>query len=253
MFSPLEIDPHRAPIIKKMFEKVAYEKYSGRKLYSWLKDEIKFNTKSGKPLTLSNVYITLRNTFYYGSFEYPRGGGQWYQGKHTPIISKELFDAVQEKMVDYNIRGEHKEFAFTKLMTCGLCGSGITADEKFKKQDNGNVHRYVYYGCCRFHDKHCKSGYIREEALIEQLTGLMDKIDLDEIGMKERIKSEVERHKKFNSDILGVKEKNIKVADIDIRNYAKYLLREGTLWEKRELLSCLRSKIVMSNKEVRII
>jgi hypothetical protein len=81
----------------------------------------------------------------------------------------------------------------------------------------------------------------------------MDKIDLDEIGMKERIKSEVERHKKFNSDILGVKEKNIKVADIDIRNYAKYLLREGTLWEKRELLSCLRSKIVMSNKEVRII
>lgn len=27
----------------------------------------------------------------------------------------------------------------TKMMTCGLCGSGITADEKFKKQKNGNI------------------------------------------------------------------------------------------------------------------
>jgi len=24
--------------------------------------------------------MTLQNTFYYGSFEYPKGGGQWYIG-----------------------------------------------------------------------------------------------------------------------------------------------------------------------------
>jgi len=249
----VEVDSHRAPIVRKMFEKVAYEKWSGRRIHAWLKDEIKFKTRNGKAFSISNIYITLRNTFYYGSFEYPKGGGQWYQGKHTPIITKELFDKVQESMASYAVNGEHKEFAFTKLMTCGLCGSGITADEKFKKQNNGNMHRYVYYGCSRFHDKCCKSGYIREEDLIEQLTILVDKIDLDEIGMKERIKSEVERHKKFNSDILGVKEKSVKVADIDIRNYAKYLLREGALWEKRELLSCLRSKVMMNNKKVRIV
>ena len=89
------LDPHRAPIIKKMFERVAYEQWSGRKVYGWLKDEMKFKTKNGKALTLSNIYITLRNTFYYGSFEYPRGGGQWYVGKHVPIITKELYDKVQ--------------------------------------------------------------------------------------------------------------------------------------------------------------
>ena len=88
-------------------------------------------------------------------------------------------------------------------MTCGLCGSGITACEKFKKQQNGNVHRYVYYGCCRFQDKNCPSGYLREDALIEQLANLMDKISLDEIGMKEQIKAEIERHKKFQSGLLG--------------------------------------------------
>lgn len=76
---------------------------------------------------------------------------------------------------------------------------------------------------------------------------MLDNLDLDEIGMREHLKSEVERYKKFQSGVLGVKDK-IKVADIEIRNYAKYVLREGTNFEKRELLSCLKSKLVMQNK-----
>ena len=231
---------------------MAYEKWSGRKVHSWLRDDLKFKTKNGKPLTLGNIYLTLRNHFYYGTFEYPKNGGQWYQGKHEPIISKELFDKVQEQMTESNMKGEHKEFAFTKLMTCGLCGSGITADEKFKKQKNGNSHRYVYYGCCKFHDKNCKSGYLKEEDLIEQLAGLMDKIDLDEIGMKAKIKEEIERHKRFNVGILGLKDTTVKVADVDIRNYAKHVLRGGTILEKRELLGCLQSKVTLANKCIRI-
>ena len=245
----VKVDHHRAPVIKKMFEKVAYENYSGRKVFFWLKDEIKFKTKTNKILSLGNVYLTLRNHFYYGTFEYPKGGGTWYQGKHQPIITKELFDKVQESIAEHVV-GTNKEFAFTKLMICGSCGSGITAMEKFKRQLNGNVHRYVYYSCSKSSDRACKEGYVREETLIEELANIMDQIDLDTVGMKEKIKAEIERHKKFQSGVLGIKEKNIKVADVDIRNYAKYLLRDGTIAEKRELLLCLRSKILMGNKKV---
>ena len=244
------VDPYRGPVIKKMFEKVADEKWSVRKVHAWLKNDIKFKARSGKPLTLSNLYLTLRLHFYYGTFEYPRGSGQWYTGKHTPIITKDLFDRAQENIAEHIIKVDSKEFAFTKLITCGLCGSGISADEKFKKLVNGNVHRYVYYGCSRFNDKHCKCGYIREEALIGQLTLLMDNIDLDEIGMKERIKTEIERHKKFQSGLLGEKQKVIKVDDIDMRNYAKYVLRDGSVFEKRELLGCLKSKLKISNRQI---
>ena len=56
------IDPKRAPIIKQMFEKVAYEQWSGRKIYRWLR-EIDFKTKNGKPLVLGNIYLLLRNSF----------------------------------------------------------------------------------------------------------------------------------------------------------------------------------------------
>lgn len=249
----VDVDQYRAPIIKKIYEKIAYEKWSGRKTHAWLKNDVKFKTKNGKFLTLGNIYLTIRNTFYYGVFEYPKGSGQWYQGKHEPIITKELFDKVQENIAIANERGEHKEFAFTKLMSCGLCGSGITADEKYKKQENGNVHRYVYYGCCRFYDNHCKSGWINESDLIDQLAGLMDKVDLDETGMKNHLKADIEKHKKFQSTLLGEKPVSIKATDIDIRNYAKYILHESGIQEKRELLGCLKSKIVVNNKMVRIV
>jgi site-specific DNA recombinase len=246
----IKIDPSRAPVIKQIFHKVAYDGYSGRKIYSWLRDDLHFKSRYDKPLTLSNVYLVLRNHFYYGTFEYPRGSGNWYKGRHEPLISKEIFDKVQENISEHVTRTESKEFAFTKLITCTLCGSGITADEKFKKQKNGNIHRYVYYGCTKHNDKACKSGHISEEALIEQLASMVDVIDLNEIGMKEKIKAEIERNKRFQSAMLGVKTKVVKVDDIDIRNYAKYVLREGTRAEKRELLGCLRSKILLANKRI---
>ncbi|MEF3691719.1 MAG: recombinase family protein, partial [Candidatus Moraniibacteriota bacterium] len=38
-------DPERAPIIKKIFKKMAYEKWSGRKIFHWLKFELNFKSK----------------------------------------------------------------------------------------------------------------------------------------------------------------------------------------------------------------
>lgn len=247
------IDPDRGYIIKQVFEKVAYEKWSGRKIYNWLKFDLNFKTAGGnKNLTLSNVYVILQNHFYYGVFEYPKNSGNWYKGKHEPLITKELFDAVQMQVKSQFVRSENKEFAFTKLMTCGLCGSGICADEKFKKQKNGNVHRHVYYGCGKSKDKNCKCGYINEIDLLKQFEELMDRIDIDEIGIKEKLREEVERFKKFQRVLLG-KAAQVAVRDIDIRNYAKYLLREGKDVEKRELLGCLRSKLTFCEKKINLI
>jgi DNA invertase Pin-like site-specific DNA recombinase len=245
------LDEYRADVIKQMFEKVAENGWSGRKLYHWLRDEIKFVTKNGKPLTLSNVYIILKSTFYYGEFEYPKGSGKWYTGKHTPIITKDLYNRVQAKVTaDYTLRSQNKEFAFTRMITCGLCGSGVSADEKFKRQQNGNEHRYVYYGCTKFNDKKCPCGYIREEDLIEQLAGILDTISLDEIGMKEKIKAEVEAHNAFQQSVLGLRSDKIKVKEIDIRNYAKHILRDRPIEEKRALLANLRSKLTLDNKTI---
>ncbi len=247
------IDPERGPIIKRMFEKVAYEKWSGRKVYHWLKFEINFKTSNGnKGLTLGNIYLLLQNPFYYGSFEYPAKSGNWYKGKHEPLITKELFDLVQEQVKSNVLRIENKEFAFTKLMTCGLCGSGVCADEKFKKLKNGSMNRHVYYGCSRSKDKNCKYQYITEQDLTKRFEELMNTINLDQISIRDKIKVEVRRFKKFQSFFTHTTD-DINVDDIDIRNYAKFILKEGTIVEKRELLGFLTSRITLKDKNIYLI
>lgn len=247
------IDPDRSATIKEIFTKAAHGGWSGRKIFKWLR-EIKFVTRTGKPLTLSNVYVILNNHFYHGTFEYPKSSGRWFQGKHTPLITKELFDEVQKQLqLQRKVRGKNKEFAFTRLMSCGLCGSGISAEEKYKNLKDGTVAKYIYYGCTRFHDKHCKGGYTEERVLLDQLLELMDKLDLDKTGLRKKLEAEIERHKKFHSGIMGKKEEVYAVRDVDIRNYAKYLLTEGSTFEKRDLLSCLKSKISISNKTIQLL
>jgi len=248
------IDKDRAPIIQKMFEKVAYEKWSGRQLYNWLRYDLDFKTLNGKYLTLSNIYLILENHFYYGTFEYPKKSGNWYQGKHTPIVTKDLFDKVQSKIKDKTstMDRHNKEFAFTKLLTCGLCGSGVTADEKYKKLKNGEIKNYIYYTCTKVKDRNCKCGYIREEELIKQLEGLIDQINIDELCIKEKIKHEIERFKKFQGLISNKKSQKIEVNQVDIKNYLKFILEEGSMQEKRELLSCLRNKLILKDKQIYI-
>ena len=245
----MRVDPKRSIVVRQMFEKVANDGWSGRQLYKWLK-KTGFKARSGKPLVLGNIYLLLRNPFYYGEFEYPAGSGNWYQGKHEPLISKDLFDRTQAAIGDHYIpKTESKEFAFTKLITCGQCGSGITADEKWKRLKNGSSSRYVYYRCTRGKGVECANQPVNEPQLIESLSTLLDTLDVDEIGIRHKIEEELARYNKFRVGVLGASRKD-KATDVDIRNYAKYLLKEGTITEKRELLGCLKSGLVLRDRVI---
>lgn len=248
----LLVDHKRAPIIKQMFEKVAYEKWSGRKVFHWLKHDLNFYTRGNRSLTLSGVYRILDNPFYYGTFEYPRESGNWYQGKHKPIIDQDLFEKTQEQLKRDQIVRENKEFAFTKLMVCGKCGSGISAEEKYKKLRDGTSAKYIYYGCTRARDRHCKNKYIREEDLVKGLLKILDQIQLNEIGMKMKLEEEIRRFNKLQSLTSGSKS-DISDKEVNIRSYAKYLLQEGSISEKRELMANLRSRILYKDKELSLV
>jgi site-specific DNA recombinase len=246
------LDPDRAPIVKKMYEKVAYEKWSGRKVDQWLRFELNFKSQGNKHVALGNIFRTLQNPIYYGTFEYPRGSGNWYQGKHEPIVSKELFEKVQQQLKRDNIQRQSHEFIFTKLMTCGLCGSGISAEEKYKQLKNGTVAKYIYYGCGRSKDRMCKNQYLREEELTDQLLKIMDKIDFNQTGVQMKFEEELKRQNRFQKGVLGIQNPNKKHEDIDLKSYAKYILKDGTNEEKRELMGCFKSQITVTKGVVAI-
>ena len=250
----IAVDSARAPVVKKMFERVAYEHYSGRKIYNWLKFELNFHTRGNKPLTLSGIYRILDNPFYYGPFEFPRESGNWYQGKHTPLITQELFEKAQAQLKRDNIQRENKEFSFTKLFSCGYCGSSICAEEKWKLLKDGTSAHYIYYGCCRSKDRNCKNKYIREEELIDELLKIIDQVNINELGMRQKLEDEIRRFNKLQKIVNGQTGKAlVEENDVNIRQYAKYLLKEGSVSDKRELLANLRSRLNYKDKKITLI
>jgi len=134
-------------------------------------------------------------------------------------------------------------------MKCGLCKSGITADEKFKTLKDGTTNRHVYYRCCKSKDSHCKNKTINETDLVEQLRSLVEDLDIVALPMREKITHEVQRIKKFYALMFNEKTQ-IHVKNIDIRNYAKFILQEGSIGEKREFLDCLKNDILLENKKL---
>ena len=139
------------------------------------------------------------------------------------------------------------------MIVCGLCGSGITAEEKYKKLRDGTTRKYTYYGCTRSRDRQCKNKYIQEEELIKQLLPVIDKVDINELGMKHKLNEEIKRFNKFQNTIMGNSDKQKSPDDVDIRTYAKYLLREGSIIEKRELLANLKGKMIYTDKKITLV
>ncbi len=246
------VDPDRSPVIIEMFEKVAHQAYTGRDIRRWLED-IGFESKHGNKLGLSHIYRTLQNPFFYGEFKYPKTNPTMHKGKHQPLISKELFDQVQVQMAAAP-RAPYgsKEFGFTRILKCGACKTGVTAEEHVKKiKATGEIRRYIYYHCGRANDLDCIEPYIREADLMDELLGLIDKLELDEIGAQEQFKEELERYHKFN-DVIGSGETKSTKPAIDLKAYAKYVLENGTKEEKREILRYVKGEILLKSKKVYI-
>ncbi len=234
----ISTDPKRASVIKELFEKSAYNGYTGRQIMTWL-IEIDFKTRNDKRMPLSMIQKTLKSSFYTGRFEYPEGSGIWCKGKHKPIVTQEVFDLVQERLAAFAPRQPYtKEFDFTRMIKCGSCGSGVTAQEKFKHQKNGNSHRYVYYNCGKVRDLDCKEPYIREEELLNQLKAILDQVDLDKIKVQEKYKRELARFQIFVQSLPGQA-----AAEINIKEYASHVLTQGSRDDKRELLELVTTEL----------
>jgi DNA invertase Pin-like site-specific DNA recombinase len=246
------VDKARAPIIRVCFEKAA-EGWSSRKITAWLRS-INFTTRGGAYVPLSGTQKMLESTFYYGTFEYPAKSGKWYKGHHKALITKELFDKGRAQIDNRRtrLRAERKSFGFTQLMHCGFCGSNVTAEEHYKNLKDGSQSRYVYYGCNRTRGLTCPNIYIREELLIKQLANIIDQISLDELGIRKLLGDEAERMMSFHNRVMGIPREAMtpEQKDVDIREYAKYLLAKGSMEEKRVLLCNLKTRLVLRNRVI---
>ena len=202
----------------------------------------------GKPLKRDQISFLLSNPFYFGHFKY---SGEMYEGKHTPIVSKELFDKVQ-KVLALRSRANHKTAnepqAYCGLLKCSECGCSITAEEKKKHQKNGNVHQYIYYRCTKKRGA-CSSDYVRQEKLDSQLSELLSKFVLPKEWADELHKmAEKDAADAAHTTAASVQEMRAKIAELDgkIARITDLFVeqdieRDEYLSRKRELMSDKRS------------
>jgi DNA invertase Pin-like site-specific DNA recombinase len=240
------IDPDRGSMVSEMFNKVAYHGYSGREIKNWL-DSVGFSTRSGKKVTLSQIYLMLKNPFYYGQFEYPLGSDKWYKGSHKPLVSKEVFDKVKVQLiVPRKAKWGSKGFAFKHIIKCANCKASIVGEEKFKKLLDGSVKKHIYYHCSGSKECNYIKPYIREEKLIEQLSNFIDSLNTESISLNGSLKLGYYEYKKITDSIIHSNGISFS-KPFDIKSYAKYILNEGINQEKTELINGLNIPLYLYN------
>jgi DNA invertase Pin-like site-specific DNA recombinase len=175
------IDPETAPFIKKAF--ILYG--SGNHSMSSVIEELfkdGFRTRSGRKPVKSRIEDMLKDEFYYGHM---RWNGILYKGNHEPIITKEMFDKVQD--VRLGRKSPHyksHEYLFRKMFKCGECEGTITAQ----------IQRgIVYYNCT--HYRNCsQKKYTPEKEIEQQLMNVFEFFEsitpTEAEGIKEVIRNE---------------------------------------------------------------
>src|SRR3989344_2116348 len=155
------IDRKKYKVIRAAFE--LYAKGNSR-----LEDISIFLAENGVKSHLGNkthkdrVKFILSNPFYCGLFRY---GGEMYEGKHTPLVDKHLFDKVQGVLVrrGHPQKNEKDPKALCGLLRCGECGMGITAERQ---------KGHIYYRCTKKKGG-CSQPYVREEILAADLSEIL--------------------------------------------------------------------------------
>jgi len=235
----IDVDIKKSVLVKKMFKIYSSGNYTLKEMSEWCK-------KAGLKSNLDNdispgqVQTTLQNIFYIGLMKYK---GEVFEGKHKPIITKKLFDRVQEVLKQ---RGKPQKikhnFAFLDLMKCP-CSAAITAEKKIKPSGR----EYVYYRCTKKKGPCPEKHFLREEDLISQIKTYLQKISLssqdaekvlaelqkDELKAKEETKILVQNLKKELAEIEAKLEKLLDVYLAETISTEEYTARKQKILTRK--------------------
>ena len=164
------IDQRTSPMVIRAFN--LYANYDDLSLKDVARVLIKegFTSRYGGLISKSSLEKIYKNPFYYG---YMRFNDEIAAGVHQPLITKELWDKVQNKLTNKNNPRPYKyHYIFRDFLVCGECGRKITAE-----QHKG----HTYYRCTKSGGTDaCSQPYVREEDLDPQIAEGIKVIAIDD-------------------------------------------------------------------------
>ena len=236
-----EPDPLKAPLVRDAFNLYASGQFNFDELIAELRKRGLRNQKGGN-ITMNGLTTMLNNPFYIGLIHI-RKTNEIFQGIHTPLISKALYDEVQAvlagKRIGKAIRHDH---LFRRLIRCAHCGKHLIGETIKGK--------YVYYRC---HTPRC--GVCVRELVIDDFLGrtyasirlqpqeMRDLRDMVEDMNKSGADALAERKNSLQLQLAGCEARLARLTDALIDGLIEKELFESqksaTLFRRREVLDQL--------------
>lgn len=208
-------DPDRFSFVKKMFEEYIAGNYSVRKLLKYANNvlglkTVQRNKEGGRPLSLSQLYITLKDPFYAGFFfgkDENEQEKRYEVNKSIPrMITEEQHWIIQTML---GSKGKHcpskylDVFPYKIFSECGFCGGKVTAHHKFQlicpccknkfayknkdacpkcgikveDMETPKYLHYIYYNCIKKPTPECRKAVeelIIDKSIAESLEGKLE-------------------------------------------------------------------------------
>ena len=158
-------DENTAPLIRKMFEFYSTGEYSLKRLVEKMSKE-GLRSQTGKKIGKSVIHRFLSNPFYMGKLPWK---GEVTKGNHDPIVSKELFNLVQEKLFRKIKNPYYRKHLslFGGKIKCEKCGGAVTWE----------IQKGHWYGHCNYQYKNCnQKKFVRQKEIEKQIIPYFDKI-----------------------------------------------------------------------------
>ena len=127
--SKVVLDPERAMLVREAFRMYATGDYSVAELQSWLASKgltSPYAKKPGAPPPVSAIHVMRTNPFYVGVVEW---NGVQYEGEHKALISRPLFERVQEVLRTHDrvgVRDRRHDHYLKGMLLCGECGNRLS-------------------------------------------------------------------------------------------------------------------------------
>lgn len=162
-----QVDPKVAPFVKESFKLFSSGNYSTITLCEYMRKRGMTNG-SGSPIRKSMFQKMLRNPYYHGLMMWRKKGSSepvFYEGNHEPLITKKLFDQVQEILDGRTQKNKvQHDFTYAKMFKCE-CGRYLIP----------SYHKtHIYLEC---HNPDCRQT-IREDRLEDQIVAFLARYEL---------------------------------------------------------------------------
>lgn len=243
--TPKTICPVKGPLVRTAYELYATGNYSLHSLKAEL-DRLGLKSRSGTPMSIASIEWMLKNPFYYGIIHIKKNN-QTYQGNHKPLITKTLFDRVQETMRRpiKVATANRRSYVLQRKMRCTACTRGLYAETQ---------KGIIYYRC---HTRSCHGVSIREEIALRAIAHACTRIALDEQTLAElngELRSVLDRlcdaaheeQKSLALQLAQVRDRETRLTDAYLEEAIDrdtYETRKGTLIQERVQIEQSRAQV----------